>query len=248
MDGQLGHNGVVEIEQSADTAVLAPGTRANVLRSLLVDGPATAAVVADRLGLTPAAIRRHLDFLVDAGLVDASDRPPYGPTAPRGRGRPARVYALTDAGREAFPREYDVLASSVLGYLRAELGAEGVERFARERLSSMEQRYATVLDAVPAADRPTRLVALLTDDGYAASLDPTGPVGGAQICQHHCPVAHVAAEHPELCDAETEMFGRLLGTHVQRLATLAHGDALCTTHLPAASGVTADRTERRNLA
>ena len=56
---------------------------------------------------------------------------------------------------------------------------------------------------------------------------------GEQICQHHCPVAHVAAEFPELCEAETEAFGRLLGTPVQRLATIAHGDGICTTHVTA---------------
>jgi predicted ArsR family transcriptional regulator len=56
---------------------------------------------------------------------------------------------------------------------------------------------------------------------------------GAQICQHHCPVAHVAAEFPQLCEAETEAFGRLLGAPVRRLATIAHGDGICTTHVTA---------------
>ena len=49
--------------------------------------------------------------------------------------------------------------------------------------------------------------------------------------QHHCPVAHVAAEFPQLCEAETEAFGRLLGAPVQRLATIAHGDGVCTTYV-----------------
>ena len=57
--------------------------------------------------------------------------------------------------------------------------------------------------------------------------------GGEQLCQHHCPVAHVAAEYPQLCEAETEAFGRLLGLPVQRLATIAHGDGICTTHVTA---------------
>jgi predicted ArsR family transcriptional regulator len=48
-------------------------------------------------------------------------------------------------------------------------------------------------------------------------------------------VAHVAAEYPQLCEAETEAFGRLLGTPVQRLATIAHGDGICTTHVTAPS-------------
>jgi predicted ArsR family transcriptional regulator len=62
----------------------------------------------------------------------------------------------------------------------------------------------------------------------------SAPVGD-QLCQHHCPVAHVAAEFPQLCEAETEVFARLLGKHVQRLATIAHGDGVCTTHIPGAT-------------
>ena len=39
-------------------------------------------------------------------------------------------------------------------------------------------------------------------------------------------------EFPQLCEAETEVFARLLGRHVQRLATIAHGDGVCTTNVP----------------
>ncbi|NCV80000.1 MAG: transcriptional regulator, partial [Actinobacteria bacterium] len=45
-------------------------------------------------------------------------------------------------------------------------------------------------------------------------------------------IAHVAAEFPQLCEAETEALSKLLGTHVQRLATIAHGDGVCTTFIP----------------
>jgi hypothetical protein len=71
----------------------------------------------------------------------------------------------------------------------------------------------------------------LSADGYAARAGAAPAAGGEQLCQHHCPVAHVAAEFPQLCEAETEAFGRLLGTPVQRLATIAHGDGICTTHV-----------------
>jgi hypothetical protein len=53
-----------------------------------------------------------------------------------------------------------------------------------------------------------------------------------QLCQHHCPIAHVASEFPQLCEAETRAFAEVLGTHVQRLATIARGDTACTTHVP----------------
>jgi predicted ArsR family transcriptional regulator len=63
-----------------------------------------------------------------------------------------------------------------------------------------------------------------------ASTQPSA--AGEQLCQHHCPVAHVAERYPQLCEVETAMFSRLLGVHVQRLATIAHGDGVCTTHIP----------------
>ena len=48
----------------------------------------------------------------------------------------------------------------------------------------------------------------------------------------------MAAEFPQLCEAETEAFGRLLGTPVRRLATIAHGDGICTTHVTHVTHVT----------
>jgi predicted ArsR family transcriptional regulator len=82
------------------------------------------------------------------------------------------------------------------------------------------------------------LVGALTRDGFAASARPVGepgsasPFTGIQLCQGHCPVQHAAREFPQFCDAETDAFSRLLGVHVQRLATLAHGDHVCTTFVP----------------
>ena len=49
-----------------------------------------------------------------------------------------------------------------------------------------------------------------------------------QVCQHNCPVSQAAHEFPQLCDAEAAAFARLLGTNVTRLATIAHGDGVCT--------------------
>src|SRR6266487_2389988 len=149
------------------------GTRARVARLILENGPVTAAALSTRLGLTPAAVRRHLDNLLAGGLIEARTA---RRVASRGRGRPAKLFAITDAGRSAFEHAYDASATSA-----------------------------------PA---------------LAAG-------GGEQLCQHHCPVAHVAAEFPQLCEAETEAFARLLGTPVQRLATIAHGDGICTTHVTA---------------
>ncbi|HRK48317.1 MAG TPA: helix-turn-helix domain-containing protein, partial [Nocardioides sp.] len=48
-------------------------TRHRVARSILVEGPSTAAALGERLDLTPAAVRRHLDQLVAEGAVEARE-------------------------------------------------------------------------------------------------------------------------------------------------------------------------------
>jgi predicted ArsR family transcriptional regulator len=203
-------------------------TRDAVARLILERGPQTAAALAAALNLSPAAVRRHLDALTADRLVTESDRRPL---RRRGRGRPARAYALTDSGRAAFPHAYDDLATTALRYLRETGGEAAVANFARHRAHALEAAIRpTVPAGSPRAQRVTALADALTDHGYAASTEQTGT--GVQLCQHHCPVGHVAAEFPELCEAETRAFERVLGTYVQRLATIAHGDGVCTTYVP----------------
>jgi predicted ArsR family transcriptional regulator len=214
------------------------GTRTRVVRSLLEDGPATATGLAARLGLTAAGIRRHLDALVTDGTAQARDRSPYGPAHHRGRGRPAKVYALTAEGRETFPHAYDDLATKALRHLAVVGGSDAVAVFARAQVSALEERYREAVRSAPPGQEAQALAAALSADGYAASADPS-PGGGAQICQHHCPVAHVASEFPQLCEAETELFARVLGRHVQRLSTISQGGHVCTTVVPATSAVPA---------
>lgn len=188
--------------------------------------------LAETLELTPAAVRKHLDELVEAGLAESSERPPFGPDIRRkGRGRPARFYWLTPAGRDRFDQAYDDLAVSALRFMAESGGDELVLDFARRRMAEFERRYAEPVAASDCSrDRVDALSSALGREGYAALVVPA--VGGVQLCQNNCPVAHVAAEFPQFCEAETEAFGRLLGTHVMRLATLAHGDGVCTTHVP----------------
>ena len=150
----------------------------------------------------------------------------------RGRGRPAKVFALTDAGREGLPHTYDDLASAALRWIASRNGPEAVAAFAASQVAGLEERCRTAMTeagADPIA-RAEALARALTAEGYAAGA--TTIATGGQLCQHHCPVAHVAAEFPQLCEAETRVISRLVGTHVQRLATIANGDGVCTTHIP----------------
>jgi predicted ArsR family transcriptional regulator len=138
---------------------------------------------------------------------------------------------MTDAGREKFEHSYDDLAVAALKFMASKNGEHLVNEFATSRADDLIRKGEHIKTSNKSILEKTKALSkLLTKEGYSASTDKLG--NGEEICQHHCPIAHVASEFPQLCEAETKAFSEILGTHVQRLATIAHGDGVCTTFIP----------------
>lgn len=221
-------------------------TRERVLQEISEHGPISAADLGRRLGLTPAAVRRHLDGLSDQQLVCEATT---ASGQVRGRGRPARFYVLSGRGHSQLRDGYDELALSALDFLNRRGGPGAVRAFAAERAAQLADVATPAVDAAgPDIDaKVSALAHALTAQGYAASTRPVGDGTsqvGMQLCQGHCPVQDVATRYPQFCETEAEMFSDLLGVHVQRLASLAHGEHVCTTFVPtgSASAVTGPKS------
>lgn len=167
--------------------------------------------------------------LQDTGLVQALDRAPFGPDPDPRRGRPSQVFTLTTAGRAACDQAYDTLALEALRFMAERDGREAVAAFAAERADRIVSGVTRRVDGVPVSVHD--IADHLSDQGFAATVEPLSHEG-AQLCMHHCPVVDAAGEFPELCEAETAALSAVLGRHVTRLATLAHGDGICTTVIP----------------
>lgn len=221
------HNSVVKFRSEANAGA-DRHTRGAIVQLLLESGPITAGEIGERLGISAAGVRRHLDALMDAGDAQSSAAAAWQHS---GRGRPARRYRLTAAGRAKMAHAYDDLAVAAIRQLREMGGDDAVRTFARRRIDSILAGVTEGPDDVEST--ADRVATALTEAGYATTTTPvTGPIHGIQLCQHHCPVSHVAEEFPELCETEREAFAEVLGTHVQRLATIVNGDCACTTHVP----------------
>jgi predicted ArsR family transcriptional regulator len=219
---------VKKIGAVGEATVDDPRTRDLIARSILENGPSSAVVLGERLGLSPAGVRRHLDALVADGALQTGQPRAF---LSRGRGRPSKVFSMTDGGREKFEHSYDDLAVAALKFLAAQTGDRSLNGFATARAKDLEVSLLVVMkDVINLSDKAEALAIGLSAEGYAGSV--LHLEHGEEVHQHHCPIAHVAAEFPQLCEAETEAFARLLGTHVQRLATIAHGDGVCTTYIP----------------
>ena len=255
---ELRHTGVVKIvahsEATVDTAGVRPGgaaacaaqpvgpgsgapegdTRRAVVQLLMESGSVTATEIGARLGLSAAGVRRHLDALIELGDAEAHAAKAWQHA---GRGRPAKRYRLTAAGRAKLGHRYDDLAVAAMRQLREIGGEDAVRAFARQRIDAILADVAPVDPGAGADVEVTaeQIASALSRAGYAASTARVdGGVQGVQIPQHHCPVANVAKEFPELCLAERQAIAEVLGTHVQRLATIVDGGYVCTTHVPLA--------------
>lgn len=227
------HNSVVKFDPEAAAAREATTsadrrTRGAIFQLLLESGPITAGEIGDQLGISAAGVRRHLDALMDAGDAQSSAAAAW---QHNGRGRPAKRYRLTAKGRAKLEHTYDDLAAAAMRQLREIGGDDAVRTFARRRIDTILSGVSDGAGGVEA--KADRVATALTTAGYATTTRPVaGPIRGIQLCQHHCPVSHVAEEFPELCETEREAFAEILGTHVQRLATIVNGDCACTTHVP----------------
>ena len=207
---------------------------ATVARTLLQSGPSTAADIALTLGLSGAAVRKQLDSLLAQGLVESSERAPYGPAAlhaKRGRGRPSRVFMLTAVGRARFGEHQESLSLSAVKYIDSATGGSGVAEFAAIIARDFVNRHREISELATIEERAVALIDALNQDGFAAT-ETIGLYDSTQICQHNCPMGDVAVEFPAMCEEETKAFSELTGVHVTRLATIAKGNAVCTTLVP----------------
>jgi predicted ArsR family transcriptional regulator len=204
-------------------------TRQRVLGLIVSQGPVTAAEMAERLGVTPAGIRRHLAHLDEAGHIAEHEVPG---AHDRGRGRPARAYVATAAGQRALGSAYANVAVDALAFLRDN---GDLDAFVAAESLALETALASAVDpSSPLADRVQAVADVLDERGYAPSVRPLPGGYAIQLCQGHCPVQSVAEAAPEWCEEETRAISRVLGVHVQRLSTLAGGAHVCTTNIPLA--------------
>jgi len=203
------------------TAQRVPSTREQILVLLRRHGRLSAPRLADLLGINSVGVRRHLGLLERDGLVESTVEKPS-------RGRPAAVYRLTDAGLERFPRRYDEVAREALAFLK-DHDAAALAQFLAWRNERLAKSFAGRVDGATLAERTDALAEVLSEQGFMAEVEPAP--GGLRLCQHNCTVEHLAAELPDLCTSEAELFERLLGTRVEREATVVDGAVRCVTRI-----------------
>jgi len=227
-------NGSVQfIGASVTEAAPSLSTRRAVLDLLKREGPQTVARLGEALGVSGVAIRRHLEALVSDGLVAQT-------TSASGRGRPAHVYELTEAGHDRFPRNYHQLATQLLEAVEERFGVGALEALFEHREQVLAELYGDRTRDRPLGELAAELAMIQDENGYMADWQQTG-TDRYVVSEHNCAIRCVASAYPEACQHELALFRQLAGpeVEVQRFEHMQAGDARCAYVLrpaPAADG------------
>lgn len=214
-------------EQFAGEVVLSVGRR-RILDHLKLKGDATPIELATDLGLTPAAVRQHLDGLAAEDLVSVSDERTGAP------GRPAGRWRLTRRAHGLFPDRHGELTAQIVEAIRTVAGDEVLDEVIALRTRSQQREYE---DAVAAAgdslvERAEALARVRTAEGYMAEVTSFTGGGGTDdllLIEHHCPICEAAEACAGFCRAELGVFRAVLGegVTVERTEHVLSGGARC---------------------
>ncbi|RME49969.1 MAG: transcriptional regulator [Caldilineae bacterium] len=196
-----------------------PKTRRLILLAIKEHGRLTADELAEMLHISAVAVRRHLETLKNANLVQYEEMP-------QGVGRPSFVYSLTEEAAHIFPRNYEELAHDMLNTIQELYGQEAVAAIFKKRAQKISQIYRPFVNSPSLEGRIEQLVNLRQADGYMATWEQTDD-GSFIVTELNCPIQHVAEECAQACHEDLRLFSNLLDADVILLNHKLQGDNSC---------------------
>jgi len=179
------------------------------------------------LGVTAVAVRHHLDVLEAEGLLRSeTERRTPTETGPR-RGRPRRLYSLTDAADELFPKNYSGLVQSILDHLECTGGTESVDAVFRARRQKTESDLLARLNGQGLAARVAAVAELQDRSGYMAEWEARDD-DTFVLREHNCAICKVARRYAQVCGNELELIRNVTGAEVTREQHIRAGDSVCS--------------------
>jgi predicted ArsR family transcriptional regulator len=188
--------------------------RPALLDLLKIHGPANAPDLAKLRGVSLTAVRQQLAVLEREKLlrVRVEKRPV---------GRPTHLYALSDKAEALFPQGYGPFALGLLRQIRDVDGDKKIDQLFARRTKALIATYKKRLAGMTAAEKWRELARIRAEEGYMADSQ------GAGLREHHCPIAAVAKEFPQVCRMEKKLFEAVLGKPLDRSDHLASGGRAC---------------------
>ena len=184
-----------------------PATRDQIVDLLKRRGPQSAGALGVALKLTAMAVRLHLYELEEEGLVASQ-------AETRGRGRPTKLWSLTEESSSIFPDAHQSLAVEMIQSVEELFGPEGLARLIKKHGAAQRAAYGEKLESAKSVgERVKRLAKARTDEGYMAEAQKDGR--DWLLIENHCPICSAAKACTGLCAGELKVFSDVVGKDVK---------------------------------
>ncbi|MEX0783604.1 MAG: MarR family transcriptional regulator [Dehalococcoidia bacterium] len=195
------------------------GTRERVLAFVVERHAVRVEELAAELGVTAAAVRRHLDNLRADGLVEVR-------AVKQATGRPYYEYHPTEAGVGVMPVHYADLMERMLRSVAAK--DEVVSAVAASVAEAMAERHRRDLrpdgDASPEA-RVGQVTESLKGEGILREWH--SEADGFHLVNDSCPYLRAAEISKLPCESDRQAIELLLGLDVEQLNRIVDGSPIC---------------------
>ncbi len=194
------------------------GLRGEILLDLKHEQPLTAKQLAEKMRVSPNAVRHHLKELEAEALVT------YG-REQRGLGAPTFAYRLSPQGEALFPNRYEQTLTDLLERVAEKQGRQAAVGMFEDLYADLTRKLQLELDGVPPARRLDAVARVMNEAGYMAEVDSAG--GEFRLAEHNCAIRAVAERFPEVCAAEAKFLQSVLVATVERQAHIVSGCNAC---------------------
>jgi predicted ArsR family transcriptional regulator len=183
-------------------------SRQKILAHLKKTRPASAREIARALKMSAPNVRHHLSVLLSDGRAEFTEA-----RLPEGRGRPEKLYSLSQA---ALGDNLSALADALLSVEGYKFKVEGV---ANRLLDSAQ------FTNLPIPKRLALLVEKLNEMRYQSRWE--AGAAGPRVIFARCPYAKIIAAHPELCKMDAVILKDALGNNIEQIVKIDKTQNVC---------------------
>ncbi|MEH6547398.1 MAG: metalloregulator ArsR/SmtB family transcription factor [Sneathiella sp.] len=174
-----------------------------ILDSLKRIGPQSAHKLAEQFTVTPMAVRLHLYAMENEELVSSENQSV-------GRGRPLKIWKLTEKANRIFPDAHQTLAVDLINTMGELFGNQGLDKIVEAHGARQKSDYLLRLKHTTTLEgRIKALAKIRTDEGYMAEALQEG--SSWLLIENHCPICSAANACAGLCKNELEIFQEIIG-------------------------------------
>jgi len=201
-------------------------SQTKILHLLKLQENTTANDIAPQVNMTSMGARQHLESLEKQGYVKHLFNH-------SGRGRPKKLWQITDKGQTLFPDTHSSLLVNLLGHMKQQLGDEALDNLIICREIEMLKDYQQALSPLATLEEKLqKLAEIRSNEGYMASYEKCQKENSNDqtswlFIENHCPICSAATQCQQFCRSEKSIFETVLQTKVKRVEYILEGNRRC---------------------